>query len=200
MLANAIKKGFAEKTGREIHFGRFIHRVRLALQPKRGEWSKPFRGPDRVPFSKKMGENWNRIGEVWGGVNAKHVAHLGFTFRVLLALSALGTALLEELIQAGAIYSGLSEAKAREMIAKYRPDLIRPPRPLDTLRILARIREQLEEIVTDGTYDDPVLAEAQLEKIEQQVAAAKALCLKAEEQRSTSTAEIIPAICTPHDL
>ena len=174
-LREFINAAFAAKTGREIQFGKFIHIVRMALRARRG-WSALFRGPRRAPFSKKTGENWSRIGQVWGSLNAQHVAHLGFTFRVLLQLARLGAELLLKLILQGRIRSGLTETEAKALVEELRPDLKRQPRPWNAQRLLARIRADAGRIL-ELTADTPDLeaANAEIRAIAGEFAAEAAL-------------------------
>ena len=67
----------------------------------------------------------------------------------------------------------MSEKSARDLLNEFKPNN-RPPRPLNTARIIARIRQHAREILTNGTRTDHELLELAWHEIAQEIAAAKA--------------------------
>ncbi len=165
--ADAINMVAGLQTTNMVAFGCLIHASKLSL--KYGQWEELFRRrwENRVPFGKSTGKKWDSIGDVCGqlGQEPDHLASLPCCFEALYHVSRLGLKLLKDLIRDGAIRPDLSEAKAKELVKRYRPDLTRPARPLNASRVRAKLRACAALIIEKGKDADLEPTAMELEEL-----------------------------------
>ncbi len=149
--ADEINRWNDLQTTNLVAFGCLIHASKLAL--KRGQWEELFRRrrQNRIPFGKSTGKKWDLIGEVCGpnGQEPDHLKNLPWRFEALYQISRLGLPLLLDLMAAGDIRPDLSEAKAKELVQKHRPELYKP-RPFNMKNCLAQLDRLLGVIEENG--------------------------------------------------
>jgi len=164
--ADIIKRAYQIHTANVLAFARLIHASKAAL--KRGGWEQLFRNwrERGIPFGETTGKKWADIGEVCGQIGQVPdlLPKLPGGFEALYQLSRLGVPLLLEALAAGDIRPDLTEAAARAVVEKYRPDLKGPPQPFQFGRWRLKLYQHLDELELRGCVDELDLADADLRK------------------------------------
>jgi hypothetical protein len=130
-----IRQAWTGNTGQTLALARLVYRARRNLPY--GSWSRLWQS-GQMPFSKRKGEMLVVIGEGVEGMDAQNSAHLSSAWNTLYYLVRLGRTMLERLIQAGRIHTGLTLREAKALLAEFHPEqgAKTPPSKLD-----ARLRQ-----------------------------------------------------------
>ncbi len=117
-----IHQVWTQGADRTLELGRLMNRARQSLPY--GSWSRLWQS-GKLPFSKRKGEMLAVIGQGVGELDAQNSAQLPPAWNTLYYLARLGRVVVERLIRQGCIHPDLSLRQAKELLAKYHPEIFR---------------------------------------------------------------------------
>jgi hypothetical protein len=129
-----------------------------------GLWSKLWRD-ERRPFSKRKAEMLVVIGAGLKGLNANICAHLPSSWRILYYMAQLGRATTEALIGEDLVHPRLQLHEARELLAEFKPELVRKSTASSLTRRLIHFSKFIRRRAVTCSSTDRQLVQTELKRL-----------------------------------
>jgi len=114
-----ITRACARGTVDTLALARLVAKARGSLEY--GKWSQMWNS-GLLPFSKRKADMLALIGQELGELVEQDSAQLPSGWNILYYVARLGSSLVKRLVKKGTIHSNLGLTRAKELLAKYKPE------------------------------------------------------------------------------